>query len=364
MEYDLCAFHALNRLTGVFQVRKSSEPILYRRMSPAHEPREGGAGPLVGRTDNSVTLSVPPVHSPALISCVFVAASLMIDPCQSPRRHIRNTLDLPIRPRIILREPATKVLSVTADPPQNSNFGFVIVGAGRGGTSLLAGLLDSHPQLEVGFEVGAVDYLLGKALPDPENDTFEEKTRLFVSACQHAAVACPGVLWGNKITTEQILGLGSSDAGGATPAIGLLDSFFNDTLEGLRVIFILRDGRACVSSKVRRTGQSFESACRRWQYSVECLRFFDRHHSNNLCLRFEDLLTQPETTLSRICTFLSIPYRSQMLNGVNSRKLPHEYRYGTLDRSKATPASIPNEYLCRIREDLIYTGYIQDTNSD
>ena len=46
------------------------------------------------------------------------------------------------------------------------NFEFLVIGAGRGGTSLLAGLLDFHDQLDVGFEQYSEACLAGTAFAE------------------------------------------------------------------------------------------------------------------------------------------------------------------------------------------------------
>lgn len=141
--------------------------------------------------------------------------------------------------------------------------------------------------------------------------------------------------------------------------VDVLDSFFNERMRNQAVIFILRDGRACVSSKVQRTGQAMETACKRWRYSVECYRFFRTRHRNNVCVRFEDLLTDSRATLTSICDFLKIPYEERMLSGVANRKMRPEYQSTRIDESKMEIADLPEPYLRMIEDDLTYCGYLK-----
>jgi hypothetical protein len=140
--------------------------------------------------------------------------------------------------------------------------------------------------------------------------------------------------------------------------IDILDTFFNRHLTIQSIIFVLRDGRACVNSKVQRTGQSMEAACRKWQFSVKCYKFFKMLHQNNVCIRFEDLLLDPKATLTSICSFLEIPYHEEMLQGVANRKMRPEYQNTKIDRSMARRADLPEEYLNMIRDDLRDCGYL------
>jgi hypothetical protein len=49
-------------------------------------------------------------------------------------------------------------------------FEFLVIGAGRSGTSLLTAMLDRHSELEVAFELGGLEYLGGRALEDDNID--------------------------------------------------------------------------------------------------------------------------------------------------------------------------------------------------
>jgi hypothetical protein len=236
-------------------------------------------------------------------------------------------------------------------------FGFLIVGAGRGGTSLLAALLDAHPDLEVGFERHAIDHLMGRTLAGPRRDDLRHRIEVFVSACNADALRSDRPIWGNKITTEQIQGLedhNRADPGGREDVLRV---FFTDYLQHLKLVFILRDGRACVQSKVRRAGRSYELACARWRYSVQCYRFLRQERPDALLLRFEDLLQAPSAALGRICDYLGVPFREEMLGGVRSDKLRPEYRNERIDSAKAVAVDFPPEYLPLIGDDLAYCGY-------
>ena len=239
-----------------------------------------------------------------------------------------------------------------------NNFKFHIIGVGRGGTSLLAGLIDYHSGLKVGFERYAIEYLMGRGISYQGPKLLHKRAKAYVSACKKVAKQCPNVLWGNKITTEQIFGLEDHNVSNPKTKIDVLDVFFNTYLKGNAIIYILRDGRTCINSKVQRTGQPIEKACERWQYSVTCYKFFKTCHENNICVRFEDLLLHPRTTLTDICNFLKVPYQEEILRGTMNKMIPPEYQQNKFDVSKIQSVDIPDEYLRRIKDDLKYCGYL------
>lgn len=238
------------------------------------------------------------------------------------------------------------------------NFQFHILGAGRGGTSLLAGLLDCHSQLEVGFEVGSVEYLMGKDLFEPDHELVKERVSAYIECCNKKALVRPSILWGNKITTEQIYGLENPNLENSNDPVNILDEFFNEALARTKVIFILRDGRTCINSKVKRTGQSIELASQRWRYSVECYKFFQTRHSHNICIRFEDLLSQPREILTQLCNFLDVSFEEEMMKGTANEKMLMEYRSTGIDISKMNAVELPEAIMNNIAEDMKYCGYL------
>ena len=240
----------------------------------------------------------------------------------------------------------------------NDNFKFLIIGAGRGGTSLLAGLLDYHPRLEVGFELFASAYLMGHKLPYSGPKIFQKRAKSFASACQSQAKQNLAAYWGNKITTEQFYCLEADTLANGVENIDVLDVFFKKYLKKVKVVFVLRDGRACINSKVNRTDLTIEQASERWQYSVSCYKYFQTRHANNICVRFEDLLLKPKETLTGICEFLNVPYTDEMLKGTGNDKMLTDYQSDKLDTSKVKPVELPDECMERIKDDMKYCGYL------
>ncbi|HEY9508230.1 MAG TPA: sulfotransferase, partial [Verrucomicrobiae bacterium] len=172
------------------------------------------------------------------------------------------------------------------------------------------------------------------------------------------AAAAGNKFYGNKITTEQLLALNDHNLVNPGQSIDVLDLFFNHYLAGIKVIFIVRDGRTCVRSKMTRTGKSVEQACKLWGDSVGVCRFLESHHHKNIRLRYEDLVTAPKENLEKICAFLGIEFQPEMLGGTANRKLRTEYQRDTLDTSKLELKDIPAGCMERIRDELRYCGYL------
>lgn len=236
-------------------------------------------------------------------------------------------------------------------------FRFLVLGAGRGGTSLLAGLLDFHPCIEVAFERCFVAHLLGGELPWNGFDVFGQRAEAFKAACLKMAGESEKPIWGNKITTEQVFGLEEHNEVNSSARMDVLERFFDDSMRGVKVIFILRDGRACVDSKVRRSKLTYEDACKNWRYSVRCYRFFQEQHDNNLRLRYEDLVMSPEPTLARICDFLDVPFDPRMLEGTANSKMLPDYINEKIDVSRIAGQRLPEGHLASIANELAYCGY-------
>lgn len=241
--------------------------------------------------------------------------------------------------------------------PADSRFRFLIVGAGRSGTSLLTALLDQHSQLEVGFEVGSIDCLRGRALTDQPERLFQQRSGAFVDRCLAAAASSPAALWGNKITTEQLAGLNKHNLY-HVPPLDILNAFFNEVLADLPVIYLLRDGRACVQSKLARTAQGLEQACDSWRYAVHVYELLQR--PSTLFLRFEDLVQAPERELARVLEFLGVEFEPGIVAGEGTMHpgMPAAYRRPGIDPGRATDLNTTHPCVSLIETELRRCGYL------
>lgn len=240
---------------------------------------------------------------------------------------------------------------------KESNFKFLIIGAGRGGTSLLTGLLDYHSRLEVLTEYASISYLMGRDYQCADNKIIPQRIIAFIDQCQLKASETPDKIWGNKITTEQLYALEEHNRKNPEAHYQLFDVFFKLHFKKYKLIFILRDGRSCVLSKVQRTGQSMQTACEKWKYSILVHQYL-QSCAHSISIKYEDLLLKPEETLQGVCQFMQIDYEAHMLKGVANQKLMLEYQNTQLLTEKARVKEIPDKYYQLIKDELAYCQYI------
>ena len=249
---------------------------------------------------------------------------------------------------------------------------FHVLGPGRGGTSLLSGLLDRHPACEVVLEALSRAHLVAPP-PNAQCEPRDPLERLgarvtrFKASCEEHAKQCTAHFWGHKTPTEHILALSQplgpikDDYDWIEKKFGLLAfreiDFFVHALAGCNVIFVVRNGRSCVASKVQRTGQSYAEAARRWNYSVRVLQVLEANHETLHVLKFEELVAKPKVVLSQICGFLGIDYSPKMLGGTANPKLPAEYRQPHFDVRTLDKKDIPSSAVDDIAANLLYLGY-------
>ena len=151
-----------------------------------------------------------------------------------------------------------------------SDLPLLVIGAGRGGTSLLAACLGGHPRVAMKSEFHTTRTLIGDDFPVLSTTSLiDDRLLAFRAICDEDALRHPGKIWGNKITTEQLGGLEEHNALNS-PGVDVAERFLT-IMSGYRVVFITRHGASCVESKVRRTGQPFVRAAIRWCYGARML---------------------------------------------------------------------------------------------
>jgi hypothetical protein len=234
----------------------------------------------------------------------------------------------------------------------------LVIGAGRSGTSLLAACLGGHPSIVMRPEYHSFQILRG------DDEPIESVARLLHARLAHFTAVCnedrghhPGAIWGNKVTTEHIGWLEEHNSLNR----GRVDvvAHFAASLAEYRKIFIIRDGRSCVDSKVRRAGIPMMRAALRWCYGV---RVLDRLSDlGDLCavVRYEDLVRWPAAQLTKLCEALEINFHHAMLDQTNSETLlQREYRHGRFLHEKAAEIPVlPDAVLKVIAPDLKRLGY-------
>ncbi|UCD38034.1 MAG: sulfotransferase [Fidelibacterota bacterium] len=217
---------------------------------------------------------------------------------------------------------------------------FFIIGSGRSGTTLLRRILTSHQELHIPPESyvlapvirqyrqlrnaqwqALVHLVLARFEYHPEFTHFgitlrslvEELERLprrerslaqiinRVYAYHATSSGKPGARWGDK-----------------TP----INTFYLDRIQKVfpkaTFIHILRDGCDCIASMVKQGRYSnLDDAIQRWKQAVQIAHNFVRSNQEiALEIRYESLVSDPETTISDVCSFLDVEYFSGLISSV------------------------------------------------
>lgn len=232
---------------------------------------------------------------------------------------------------------------------------FLLIGAGRGGTSLLASMLDFHPDLKVGFERFAFDFLLGEALSKDRAALATARLLNFDKACTDEARK-NSTYWGNKITTEQIFAIAECE--GVNEG-DVAEIFVSGVVRKQKVIFIVRDGRHCVNSKMKRAGLSYDEAVKRWKASIGLLNSFLEKEVNMHICRYEDLLESPEEVLAGVCEFLGYQFNDAMMKGTENPMMPNMYE-GSKLRPVPPLSEVQQSWTDDMHHELEQLNYIHE----
>jgi len=234
----------------------------------------------------------------------------------------------------------------------------LVIGAGRGGTSLLGVCLGGHPQIVMRLEYHTADTLIGRESPTRlVASTLDDRFVRFREVCEADRARHPGMIWGNKLTTEQLAGpeehirLNHPAAHVVARLVAAMPEY--------RIVFILRDGRPCVASKARRNNVPLIEAALRWRYAVRVMERLRDLGALAAIVRFEDLVQSPQVVLSTVCRSPEIEFHDEMLRQTNSEELRPEYRSEgfVVEKAVAVP-SLPDEVLTIIEPDLRQLGYL------
>ena len=225
----------------------------------------------------------------------------------------------------------------------------LIVGFPRSGTTLLLNLLDHHPQLVV-FPYETHFFTKNWAEADDVADAFVKQSSFIKLLKQENADVDQFTKHYNEILGDcrdkkQMLLLllkayydlyDRSENHDKrrwvekTPLhihhLPKFDSFFG---KAAKYIYIYRDPRDVYTSlreaERRFTGIVPQAFCRSWRYVYMLSSFFERKFTYNqwLSIKYEDLVSNTDRILNKICTFLEIDYSdvllSQTTNGVKGR---------------------------------------------
>ena len=183
----------------------------------------------------------------------------------------------------------------------------IIGGCGRSGTTLLLAVLSCHPNLAcVPYETMALcpDAFHGLDYnPNPDLDMPFETWKIIEYLLKKEAPKT-GTRWCEK-TPRNVLYFQQ-----------ILDYFG----EGARLIHIVRDGRAVITSRHPLVEDRFWVPAARWIQDVSAGRQMEGH-SQVFTVRYEDLLCDYEPVLRKICDFIGEDFHPNFLRYPQSAQI-------------------------------------------
>ena len=227
---------------------------------------------------------------------------------------------------------------LVASKLQSSSPPFFIIGSGRSGNTLLRAILAKHPAVVIPPE----SYVLGQIvrtyrvlsfLPWPELSRiviskFEDHPQFFTWEISlqefYERIVKFDIRKQNLSTLLNAFYMYYAEKkkpsairwGDKTP----LNTFH---LQRIRKVFpeakfvhIIRDGRDVVSSYLKAgIYQKAEDAAKRWLSSIRLAQRFARQVGEDryLEIRYEQLVKDPETSVKKVCRFIDLEYRDEML---------------------------------------------------
>lgn len=210
----------------------------------------------------------------------------------------------------------------------------IIVGCPRSGTSLLAVMLDSHPELAIPPETAFLKYLPGLS---GESEGLRRRFVELVTAdrtplsnwsdfgldrasfeARIAAVAPFAIADAARAFYAMYAeAQGKRRAGEKTPDNIFVMRELAELLPEAHYLHVIRDPRDTVLSW-RKTwfapSQDYAALGAAWQRHVAIGRAAGAAVAHYHELRYEDLVLHPETELQRICAFLGVGYSPRMLD--------------------------------------------------
>jgi hypothetical protein len=209
-----------------------------------------------------------------------------------------------------------------------------IVGVGRSGTTLLRMMLDSHPDMAIPPETYFVPHVIaaaGRLRVTPEDlvrtVTEDEHRRwpdMNISADRYRErlEALPRLNGADAV--RAIFELYAEDAGKPrwgekTPDYIKRMPQIRRALPEARFVHVIRDGRDVMLSTYRRKAQRGHplkpagSMARRWRNQINRAREESKGHDDYIEIRYEDLVTDTEPVLRRVCEHIELEFDPVML---------------------------------------------------
>jgi hypothetical protein len=205
-----------------------------------------------------------------------------------------------------------------------------IVGAPRSGTTLLRMMLDAHPEIaippETGFLLDILEQQSGSIMTWEDlfkditqfetwidfhlsSEALADRLRRLDPFCVPDGLRCFYKLYAERFA--------KSGWGDKTPNYGLRLQAIGALLPEARFLHLIRDGRD-VAASIRdlwfAPSRDFGQLATDWSWRVRTIRSQGAHYPFYLEIRYEQLITDTEAVLRRICSFLEIDFSNQMLD--------------------------------------------------
>ena len=205
-----------------------------------------------------------------------------------------------------------------------------IVGVGRSGTTMLRLMLDAHPDLaippETHFVPELIDAVDGGALPQQAVEVMQSVRQWGDLHLEEAEIlerleAVEDFNSGNALRAFYTIyseRQGKPRWGEKTPAYVRRMRLIEGALPEARFIHVIRDGRDVALSRWKRTlGEGkrapADQVAEGWQRRIRRAQNQGRRLAHYLELRYEDLVTDTEANLRRICEFIELPWDPSIL---------------------------------------------------
>ncbi|MGM0587808.1 MAG: sulfotransferase family protein [Bacteroidota bacterium] len=223
--------------------------------------------------------------------------------------------------------------------PADSNYEppFFILGSGRNGSTLLAGMLTQHSRLHVPPEQWAMHEMIlkykflnwrsWKPLSDqlldvirrPNKTSFWEtdfeSVRRILRNLPDQEQSLQRIF--HEVFSEHGRQLNKSFErwGDQSPLTTVYLEYIYPVYPEASYIFLLRDGRDVVSSMVTNNNRDIRFATWKWLHSLDKYQWLKERGAPSQLhfLRYEDLVRNPQDELSRLCSFLGYDFEEAML---------------------------------------------------
>lgn len=200
---------------------------------------------------------------------------------------------------------------------------FFIVGCARSGTTLLRTMLNQHSQLAIPLEsLFMIDYLRTRKKVDPlklkrlllREYELKEWGIVFDERDFEGCVSARDFI--DRVHELYARHLGKVIWGQKTPRFIRYGDLLKQHYPAARFIHVIRDPRAVASSLIRSNVHYSNAyyAARRWLRDVKAgLELQEKYPADVLNVRYEDLVSDPETWLRQICAFLQVDFEPGLL---------------------------------------------------